>query len=130
MKEMTALEYFREKARMVKMDSIGVCGISCKDCPLSRANNEKEASCSELEILHSEKSISIVQKWSAAHPRKTILQDFLEKYPDALLMDKDYPKICPHHLGYEKENICESDCKACWNRTLEEVHMDDRTDGE
>lgn len=129
MKEMTALEYFREKARMTKMDSLGDCDISCKDCPLSRDNNGKGVSCPELETLHSEKSISIVQKWSAAHPRRTILKDFLEKYPDAPLMDEGYPEICPHHLGYEEETCAEEfnqKCKECWNRPLEEVRKDDR----
>lgn len=127
---MTALEYFREKARMTKLDSIGTCGISCADCPLSRDNNEKRVSCSELEILHTEKSIAIVQKWSEEHLRKMILQDFLEKYPDAPLADKGYPQLCIYALGYKGEDcgeILNTKCKACWNRPLEEVQKNDST---
>lgn len=131
MKEMTALEYFHEKARMTKLDSVGACGISCSDCPLSRDNNEKGVSCSGLEILHTEESIAIVEKWATEHPRKTILQDFLEKYPKAPMDERGFPlEICPHHLGYVCD-VCEeldAKCKACWNRPLEEVRKDDSTE--
>lgn len=129
MKEMTALEYFREKARMTEPNAYSVCQIHCEDCPLSTCNNGKDIYCREFEIFYPKKAIAIVQKWSAAHPRRTILQDFLEKYPDAPLTDEGYPELCPHHLGYEEETCVEvlnQKCKECWNRPLEEVRKDDR----
>ena len=34
--------YFAEKKRMVKLTDTGVCGIKCKNCPLSEKNKVKE----------------------------------------------------------------------------------------
>lgn len=76
-----------------------------------------------------EKAISIVEKWSKEHPRKTILQDFLEKYPKAELRYNKFPEICPYFLGYAEnrqcvldteERFCSEECEECWNRPLEE----------
>lgn len=129
MNEMTALEYLKERARMVKYAD-GRCGIGCSECPLDLGISGKVGVyCEVLENERPKEAIAIVQKWAEEHPRKTILQDFLEKYPDAMLMDEDYPEICPHHLGYEEENCVEpfyNQCKECWNRLLEEVRKDDR----
>lgn len=77
-----------------------------------------------------EKAISIVEKWAKEHPRKTILQDFLEKYPKAELIHNKFPEICPHSLGYATNKECfldtdeqfvSEECEECWNRPLEEV---------
>lgn len=124
MKEITALEYFQEKARMTKPGYLGICQIDCDDCPLNRDNNEMRVGCRELEYFYTKEAVSIVQKWSEAHPRKTILQDFLEMHPNALLMGEGFPAICSHHLGYEEETCVQAfdgKCKACWNRPLEEA---------
>lgn len=55
------------------------------------------------------------------HQVKTILQDFLEKYPNAMLDESGVPKTCPNALGYTKENGCvyDGNCRDCWNRPLE-----------
>ena len=60
--------------------------------------------------------------WSQEHPRKTMLQDFLEKYPYAKLRNDGTPEgICPDILGYEDgESWCDRKCVKCWNRPLEE----------
>lgn len=116
MAEMTALEYLKQKRRMTKNCSI------CFDCPLSYKNNGMKLSCCDFEILFSEESISIVQKWAEEHPVKTIMQDFFEKYPEALKTSAGNPLCCAKELGY----VCIDDCNKyracydCWNRTLEE----------
>lgn len=120
MAEMTALGYFKTKARMAKN-----CGLDCKECWLSSGNNGEGCTCYLFERDHPEKAIDIVQKWAQEHPRKTFLQDFLEKYPKARLNEKGYPDdICPTELGYLGENfeckgIFDTNCAACWNQPLE-----------
>lgn len=65
-----------------------------------------------------------VEKWTEEHPRRTRLQDFREKYPDALMKQGNCPKTCAKDLGYCKECpyvkglIC--DCDECWNMPVEE----------
>ncbi len=57
--------------------------------------------------------------------RKTILQDFLEKYPKAMVNEKGYPDgICPAELGYLGESfvckeIFDTKCGNCWNQPLD-----------
>lgn len=115
MAEMTALEYLKQKRRMTKNCSI------CFDCPLYYKNNGMKLSCCDFEILFSEESISIVQKWAEEHPQKTMLQDFLEKYPKAQRKKSGEPAICPETLGYRPEGTgCHVECYDCWNRPLEE----------
>lgn len=126
MVEMTALEYFKGKNRMTKK-----CSIRCTDCPLCSEKNTTGLLCSVLQRVYPEIAVSIVEKWSKEHPRKTILQDLLEKYPKALIKDGAFPAACPFQLGYETESekdinaYCEStardSCRRCWNRPLEEV---------
>lgn len=124
MAEMTALEYFKEKNRMTKK-----CSIDCTDFPLSSENNITGFACSGLQKKYPEIAISIVEKWSKEHPRKTILQDFLEKYPKAELIHNKFPEICPYSLGYaensqcvldDEERFCSEECEECWNRPMEE----------
>lgn len=64
--------------------------------------------------------VTVVEKWSAEHPKKTMLQDFLEKYPNAPLEDDKTPSICPHSIGYCEDNsFCKGNtCEDCWNRPM------------
>ena len=82
-----------------------------------------------VEVNGIEKVIATVKKWSKEHPRKTISQDFLEKYPKAELAYNKFPEICPHSLGYATNKECfldtdeqfvSEECEECWNRPLEE----------
>lgn len=118
--EMTAVEYLREKARMTKNKN-GNCGIHCEDCPLSSRNNGVEELCNILKEKHPEKAVAIVQKWAKEHPRKTMLADLLEKYPNVPMDATGTPdSICPCSLGYEGQRNCEEmKCNECWNRTME-----------
>lgn len=120
MAEMTALEYLKEKNRMTK-----ACRIVCDKCPLAYVNNGEMVTCGYLERYFPEKTIEIVQKWSEEHPVKTMLQDFLEKYPNAPKDHDGMPEFCPGSLGYQNDNEhCEGSdnykCVNCWNRPLEE----------
>lgn len=117
--------YFVEKKRMTKRNKY-VCKIHCADCPLNSLNNGIGISCTSLETDYPDKAMVIVQKWSNEHPQKTYLTDFLDKHPNAPLAKNGYPSICPHHLGYTKEeyiNCCSSTCQECWNTPIEESEV-------
>ena len=65
-----------------------------------------------------------VEAWEKAKPLRTIFDDFLEKYPNALVNDEGVPYTCPYTLGYgEKIKDCmkKMNCFDCWNRTLEQI---------
>lgn len=113
--------YFKEKARMTKSDGQGNCRIFCSSCPLSKRNNDLFVNCMTLESSYPQKAVEIVQNWSDEHPQKTMLQDFLSKYPKApFRANSPTPKLCPHNLGYSKYNGCDESCEKCWNRPIEE----------
>lgn len=114
---MDAVKYFEEKERM--LNSLGrtedVCfGVKCDKCCF-----RTEKGC----VVHEKESVEIVEKWSEEHPQKTILQDFLEKYPNAKLHGKGCPSICVNHLGYKEQSCYDPeinyDCFKCWSRPLE-----------
>ena len=85
-----------------------MCDIEhCLTCPLCEDNNKTKESCCDFIIQFPEKAEEILTKWAEEHPQKTILQDFLEKYPNAPL-EEEYgvPNVCVFNLGYIKERDC------------------------
>ena len=66
-------------------------------------------------------AVSIVEKWSKEHPRKTRAQDLFEKYPNATKIHYDVPSVGAAALGYResrKIGFEETDCKKCWNEPV------------
>lgn len=60
--------------------------------------------------------------YAVEYPQNTMLQDFLEKYPNAPLnINGDYPECCPFMLGYKKGDCIKprGTCVECWNRPVE-----------
>jgi hypothetical protein len=115
--------YFLEKARMVKRQEQGQCGIKCRNCPLNSKGTGMDVSCSEFEILCPEKAIGTVQLWSNTHPQKTYLSELLKLFPDTPLNDDGTPdSICPYELGLMNISNCEKgrNCIECWNRPFGE----------
>lgn len=113
---MEAKEYIRERTRM--FDSLRYAGyngdyscegVSCSNCPL----RDVSGNC----IDTTEQTVDIVEKWSKEHPIRTIMMDFLEKYPNADKYNNGLPHVCAQSLGYEVE--CKHTCHACWNTPLE-----------
>ena len=109
---MDAVKYLKERSRMCKNHTC------CSSCPL----DEEARDCRNTEKINPEEAVEIVEKWSAENPPKTILQDFLEKYPNAPLKNNSCPSFCPSILGYKfikcSLEYCMT-CKECWNRPLE-----------
>lgn len=120
---MDAVRYLKERER--RCDSFD---DHCTGCEIKSAKNGM--TCGAYIKKHPEQAVAIVEKWAKEHPRKTLLQDFLEKYPKAPIEDGAVPAVCPFQLGYETESekdkngYCESagkdSCRKCWNRPLEE----------
>ena len=118
------INYLKEKDRMC--DSFE---HNCTDCPAFKPYYNCLLDV-KTKGYSNKKAIKIVQKWSDEHPRKTIMDEFLEKYPNSNLAPTS---LCPFELlGIRKEckyfidedrqwNVCEE----CWNLPIDEVTKDD-----
>ena len=106
---MDAVKFVKEYLRMcTKVDE-------CEDCPVYKTDfctvPAKERSQESAEEI-----VELVEEWSAAHPRKTRQDVFLEQYPDARI-DKTTGvlTICPAELTKE----CRDDRGACGAYSIE-----------
>lgn len=116
---MEFIEAFKIVKRMCEDDT-----GDCIDCPLSIENNNTKEHCYDFMMAYPERVEEILTKWVEEHPQKTILTDFLEKYPNAPLNESGFPKVCPVGLGFYDSGCPFGggvvDCEECWNRPLEE----------
>lgn len=104
------VNYFKEKVRMTNM-----CGILCRDCPISSDNNKMSIDCNKFQCKYPEQAVEIVQKWSDEHPQKTRFEDLKEKYPNVEIQN-DVPAACAKSLGYCTQEDCDNvTCVECWN---------------
>lgn len=94
----------------------------CNDCIFVQQGDK---SCSPLENTDTNKAISVLQKWSDEHPRKTYLDDFKDKFKNARYCDDDIiTRFCVKNLYGVQPIDCEGRsyyCEKCWNQPLEEV---------
>ena len=115
---MDAVKFIKERLRMCKGYK------NCVECSLCYNKTRVDMDCNTYIHEYPEQAVAIIEKWSQEHPRKTMLQDFLEKYPKARLEKNGTPKdVCPKNLGYCEGIYCEInklDCVACWSRPLDE----------
>lgn len=117
---MDALEFLKDWKRMC------IHQRGCEGCDLLEPYSDscrifmKEYDFTDDKIK--ERIIEVVKKWNREHPRKTRLQDFLEKYPRATLRElTEIPKPCAQQLGYFKDNDkCTGDCCACWHAPIDD----------
>lgn len=121
---MDAVKFLKERERMC--DSFGEC--NCEGCEIyklrEKAVGRYTPSCNNIVRKLPEECIAIVEKWSAEHPRKTRLQDFLEKHPAATVRQNGLPPFMPTWFGYCGKSCysCERQLtdKECWDLPLEE----------
>ena len=73
------IDFLLERKRLCDSQHNGI--EPCDECPLEDICDEQ----SNVEIIKS--AISRLQKWSDKHPKKTYVQDFLEKFPNAVMTD-------------------------------------------
>lgn len=57
-------------------------------------------------------AVKIVEKWSAAHPRKTRQDVFLEQYLEAEIDEQGYLPLCPRRISAD----CRSRVRLCTKR--------------
>ena len=106
---MDAVKFIEERERMCKMYG------SCSGCP-----GFDESGVCMVGIttgITPVKQIELLEKWSAAHPRKTRQSVFLEQWPDA---DKDKGgvcNICPKYVNRSvscaRDRITFKRCEDC-----------------
>ena len=119
---MDAKTFLEEVRRMCKVQK------GCVECALSALCDGGPIEWSLVDVGD---AIEAVEKWSQEHPRKTRLQDFLEKYPNAPLNGNGIPCLMPWNVGYCGDTSCYA-CKEakskpsawCWDQEVE----DDETD--
>ena len=115
--------YLKERKRMCERNQ-------CDECSLGSNSNGTRKTCRVFENCYPDKVIEIVQKWSNAHPRKTLLTEFLKHYPKTELNGMGLPNIAPCELGLvELNSKCIENCvhqyciglpcKDCWNTPVE-----------
>ena len=97
---MDAVKFIKELGRMCDAHE------HCESCPA------KECECQLLEnMVEDTRIVSIVEEWSAAHPRKTRQSVFLEQYPEALRDSDDILSVCPKCL--DRNIKCREDVGSC-----------------
>lgn len=124
---MDAKKFLEEAHRMCKKRD------NCEDCPV-RYNNVYciFSRCPSIyEAEETNRIIQAIEKWSQEHPKKTRLQDFSGKYPNAPLNGNGIPNLMPRSVGYCGDEACYACEKAkgksaawCWEQEVE----DDETD--
>lgn len=90
----------------------------CWNCPLKSCSGCVGAATPEAQA----ELIETIEAWAAENPQKTILEEFMEKYPGARINNRGIPpELCPDDLGYSKAEKCGTGnniCVKCWNRPL------------
>ena len=88
---MDAVKFIKERDRMCRFYHHAG---DCYQCPA------KDCECSALEgMVDDDNIVTIVEEWSAAHPRKTRQSVFLEQWPEANIDDLGVLKVCPSPIS-------------------------------
>lgn len=81
---MDAVKFVEERNRMCDFYK-----AKCTGCPLEGKQ------CTLFRGLDIEGTVAEVEKWSAAHPRKTRQSVFLKQWPEAKIGKNGYLWVCP-----------------------------------
>ena len=93
---MDAVKFIKERDRMCRFYHHAG---DCYQCPA------KDCECSALEgMVDNDNIVTIVEEWSAAHPRKTRQSVFLEQYPEARIGDDGVLPIYPCLISASHRN--------------------------
>jgi hypothetical protein len=116
---MDAVKFIKERDRMCRFYHHAG---DCYQCPA------KDCECSALEgMVDDDNIVTIVEEWSAAHPRKTRQSVFLEQYPEADIDEQGYLKLCPRRIsancrsgeGLCTKRMCSSCLSEFWMQEVE-----------
>lgn len=93
---MDAVKFIKERDRMCRFYHHAG---DCYQCPA------KDCECSALEgMVDDDNIVTIVEDWSAAHPRKTRQSVFLEHWPEAEVDDLGVLNVCPAPISASHRN--------------------------
>ena len=93
---MDAVKFIKERDRMCRFYHHAG---DCYQCPA------KDCECSALEgMVDDDNIVTIVEEWSAAHPRKTRQSVFLGNYPCARIDSQSVLYACPADVY--GDNVC------------------------
>lgn len=83
----------------------------------SMADMDRE--CSYLRFEHPRETQAIVEEWAKSHPRKTMLETFIDSKPGSVQTPDGSFRLCPKHINPDWENLCtdgNGNCRECWGR--------------
>ena len=92
-------------------------GGRCSICPLNKFMDKYMKNCGRVLFIHASEVSAIIDKWCAEHPQKTYLQDFLEKFPNAKIIE-GRPIACAHNLYGDVITCANQKCTDCWNTVM------------
>ena len=107
---MDAVKFIKERDRMCRFYHHAG---DCYQCPA------KDCECSALEgMVDDDNIVTILEEWSAAHPRKTRQSVFLEQYPQSQMNDSyGCLMLCPKYIStdYREKyvNCADRGCIDC-----------------
>lgn len=119
---MDAVKFIKERNRMCTTYT----PKRCEGCPADNYGGEGVA-CIMADKIDAERLVPIVEKWSAAHPRKTRQSVFLEQWPNARPADDGVLTFCPKRFDFHISCLAEchslkkcSDCRReFWMQEVE-----------
>lgn len=102
---MDAVKFIEERKRLCETN------VSCVGCPA----NDSRCRFSFTDGDEAAEQVELVERWSAAHPRKTRQSEFLKEWPDTYLDGYGVVAIAPCLISKEHQGInCDaSDCADC-----------------
>ena len=110
---MDAVKFLQERARM--------CNSFSPDCEGCRVDEAKPvmSECYRWMFENPERAVKIVEEWSAAHPRKTRQDVFLEQWPEAEIDCEGALVIDPCDL-----DKTESEKGDCYHRSCDDCRRE------
>ena len=109
---MDAAKFIKERNRMCKSFCDG-----CKGCPAFNACvDDLCCAVGQESTLAATDQIAIVEKWSAAHPRKTRQSVFLEQYPESFVDESGVLMLCPRGISAahrDSDGLCKNQERPC-----------------
>lgn len=100
---MDAVKYLKEKKRMCNSYN-----AMCDGCGFGKLPN-----CNNIEDNDPEKSVAIVEKWSAENPANTRQSEFLKLFPNAKINSSGVLAACPVHIDMNAVDACKNPCEKC-----------------
>ena len=103
---MDAVKFLQERNRMCNSFS-----PDCEGCRVDEAMPVMDECCRWM-FENPERTVKIVEEWSAAHPRKTRQSVFLEQYPEGEIDSRGGLMLCPKRISAD----CRKRYGNCTNR--------------